>query len=184
MLSDDFEKLFLHERDCDVSIKVKDKIFKAHKLIVKARSETIASMLPDDTAEKNFDVIKIDCEPEAFEIVLLYLYSGKTEKLSDTNMLDVYYVAESYDITDLKSECVSYVKRSMTVKNISSIIQFAKKHAVDELLSCATDFFTENAQEIILTQEWKMFIKNEPTYGHELYEEVIKSLTAATKNYY
>lgn len=176
MLSSDLKNVFLEDQDCDVTIKAKNVIFKAHKVILKARSEVLSSMLTHDMAEKKSNVINIhDCEPEAFKIFLLYLYSGKAENLTETNVLHVYYIADKYNIPDLKAECVLYIKSSMSAKTICSIISLARKHDDSELLTCATDYFILNVHEVIHTEEWNLFIKDYPKYGNQLFLRAIKS---------
>lgn len=182
MLSNDLKNVFLDEKYHDITINVKGEIFKAHKVILMARSEVLSSMLTHNMAEKNSNVINIyDCEPEAFNICLLYLYSGKAENLSETNMLHVYYIADKYNIPDLKSACVLYIKCSMSVKNICYIMRLARKHGDSELLTCATDYFILNVHEILLTEEWKLFIKNYPKYGNQLYVRAINSSNASNQ---
>lgn len=143
-----------------------------------ARSVILSAMLEYDMVVRNISISVInihDCEPEAFDICLLYLNTGKAEKLSETNMLHVYYIAAKYVIPDLKAECVLYIKNNMSVKNVCSIICLARKHGDSELLTCATDYFIRNVDEVHLTEEWKLFMKNYPTYANLLYTRAIKS---------
>lgn len=85
--------------DHDLILKVGDKELRAHRDVLRARSQVLKSMLSCDMKEKHSGIIDIpDCDPLAMEQFLSYVYSGKVETLDQTNMLNLYYIADKYDM--------------------------------------------------------------------------------------
>lgn len=171
----DMKELFLKQEYCDVILKVKEQEFPAHRLILKARSPVFASTFKYDTKEKATGVIDIeDCDPSSFSDFLYFLYCGTTEKLSSKNVFSLFTAADKYDVPDLRSECMKFIKKNLSIDNFCDAIVLALKHSEKELIELTTDFFRKNLQKIILTAKWQSFLIENPTQGNEL---LIKALS-------
>lgn len=164
------EALYHSGQFCDFTVKVKDREFSVHKAILAARSPVFCSMFLHDMKEKITGMVDIpDCEPNIFEDFLFYLYSGKSEKISPSNVASLYDVAEKYDVQCLKKDCIRFIKANLTVDLIMDVITLAVKYTDEELLERATEFFILNAETILLTSKWQSFVIENPVPANELY---------------
>lgn len=154
----------------DLILKVGDKELRAHRDILKARSRVFESMLSSDMTEKHSGVIDIpDCDPQAMELFLLYVYCGKIEMLDQSNMLGLYYIADKYEMAALKEECCSFIKKALSSSSFCDVLQLALNHSDSNLLDYATEYFLNNVLDILNTAEWQSFMKNNSTVANELF---------------
>lgn len=156
-------------------IKVKDREFNVHKAILTARSLVFDKMFSHNLSETNCGIVPIeDCEPSVFEEFLLFVYTGRTQYLSSDNACELYYVADKYDLPEMKEECISFLKKSLTRETICDVICMATKCNETELLDIAVTFFARNMEEIILTYKWLLFMKENPVEANELTIKALK----------
>lgn len=168
-LAEDYKKVLLGGMNHDLILKVGNKELRAHRDILRARSHVFDSMLSHDMREKTSGIIDIpDCNPQAMELFLLYVYCGKVEALDQNSMFGLYYIADKYDVKDLKSECCNFIRKSLSPTNICDAIQLAQTHYDAALLEYVKDYFTNNVLDIMRTVEWQMFLKDNTVVGNEL----------------
>lgn len=168
--------LFGDKETCDTTLKVKDKEYKAHRLILMARSTVFAATFKHDTLERQTGIITIsDCDPDSFQLFLNYLYRGQLEELTFLNALNLYYISDKYDVGELKEFCVKYLIHCLTVENICEIVVFAVKYNEMELLSAIQNFFNNNYFEILLTSDWDNLLASNPLLANKLLKEMSKS---------
>ena len=77
-LSQDIGNLFQNTDYCDLKLIVEGVEFKAHRIILAARSEYFRALLFSGMKETNCDSIVInEARPGAFRLLLQYIYTGK-----------------------------------------------------------------------------------------------------------
>lgn len=180
-LCQNLKNLLLNGEDHDLVLRVKDKEFRAHQTILRARSPVFESMLSHDMIEKNSGLVDIpDCDPGAFQQFLLYVYGGEVEKLDSGNVLALYYVADKYDKEHLKELCRQFMKESLTPANVSDVIQLAMDHSDADLLECATEYFVKHVRAVLRTVEWQSFSKRNNTQANELFIKAADKLHDGT----
>lgn len=168
-LIQDYKNVLLDGRNHDLILKIGDKELRAHQDILRARSRVFQSMLDHDMKEKSSGIIDVpDCDPRAMELYLSYVYCVTVEAHDQSNMLGLYYIADKYDMKGLKEDCSKFIKKSLSTTNICDIIQLALRHSDSGLLEYATEYFMENALDIMVTVEWQSFLMNNSTLGNEL----------------
>lgn len=169
ILSDHLKEMFLHGRMSDAILKANGKNFHVHKLILVARSPVFASMFQHNVGKKKTNEVDIhDCTAESIEAFLLYLYTGSAETLSTSNVYNVYYVAEKFQVADLKDICVEFMMKVISVETFCDVVDFALNHGETELQKTATEFFCENVKEIIKTEQWLKFLETKTVQANEL----------------
>lgn len=174
-MSQNFKDLFGYTDTCDVTLKVKDKEYKAHRSVLIARSSVFAATFKHDTLEKQTGIINIsDCDPDSFLEFLEYLYCGKLEVFSFHSALNLYYTSNKYDVEDLKIFCLEYLKQSLTVENVCEVVVFADKYEEVALFSAVQDFFNRNVGGILLTPEWEHLLKTNCRLANKLLIEMPK----------
>lgn len=168
-LSQNLKDLYISGKGCDVKFKVQDKSFSAHRSILGARTPVLSAMLTENWLESDTGVVSVeDCDPEAFEIFLIFLYSGTMENLTTENVLSVYYVADKYQNPELKQECIQSMISNLTISNICDVLCLALRHDEKVLEETASDFFKKNAKEIFNTSEWERFMAENTSKAKDL----------------
>lgn len=153
---------------------MKGQEFPAHRNILAARSPVFASTLSNDMKETATGIIVIDdCDLSCFSDFLSFLYCGNVENLSTENAFSLFTAADKYDVQDLKSKCLEFIKMNLSVDTFCSTIALALQHSEKVLIELATDFFIKNLQKIIVTDEWQSFLSEYPIQSNEL---LIKAL--------
>lgn len=168
-LSENFKDLFGNKDTCDTTLKVKDKVYKAHRLVLIARCSVFAATFKHDTLERQTGVITIpDCDPVSFEKFLEYLYCGEVEGLSYAGALHLYHTSDKYGVQELKAFCVDYLKECLTVENMFEVIIFADKYSESALFSAVQDFFNKNVSNILVTPAWESLMKTHYHLANQL----------------
>ncbi|XP_035205339.1 speckle-type POZ protein B-like [Stegodyphus dumicola] len=104
---------------------------------------------------RNNQVEISDVDPDVMHEMFLFLYTGKVGKFCEQIVMQLYTIADKYDISALKNVCSSFLKSSITVENVCKILQLAHMHCDDDLYQRALEFFSNHLQEIYSTDEWK-----------------------------
>ena len=99
-------KMLTNQVLTDVTLKVKDKEFKAHKLILAAASPVFDAMFKEGTREHQESCVNIlDIDSDVFDVFLRYLYSGQVDQL-DEMVSDLLAAADKYEVQPLKEVCI------------------------------------------------------------------------------
>lgn len=173
-LIQNLRSLFINGHNSDVTLEAGGRQFSVHKPILAARSSVFASMFSHDKKEKICGHIYIpDCTSEAFQIFLLFLYTGTIEKLSSGNVFHLYYCAEKYCVDDLKTECTNFIKNHLSVDIFCEAMILSLQHNNLDLLQQCVQFFCENYKKIVITVQWQKFIMEHPIEANELFIKAI-----------
>lgn len=182
-LSQDLKSALISGEGHNLTFSVGNKKFRAHQDILRARSEVFRSMLSHDMVEKNSGVVDVpDCDPRAFEQFLFYIYTGKIETIDENNVFDLYYLADKYMRAHLKEECSKFIMKSLSVTNVCNAIECATKHSDATLLDSAMIYFFCYVDNILVTEEWKLFMAENPTVANELFIKSVKMLKDTTSS--
>lgn len=166
----DFKELFLNQKDCDVILRVDGQDFRAHRTILAARSPVFESTFQNEMKENTTGTVDIeDCDPSCFPDFLCFIYCGDVDAISKTNVFGLFTIADKYDVQDLKSKCVEFMKENMSVDTFCDTIALAHRHCKLELTNFATDFFLRNTQKVIATAEWQSFLTKYPKQSNDLF---------------
>ncbi|XP_057319521.1 speckle-type POZ protein B-like [Microplitis mediator] len=154
-MSHDFTELYNTKMGSDVIINVRNTEFRAHKIILMARSPVLAAMFSHDMIEKKENKISIpDITPEIFERVLKYIY---TDEVTDVGAYaeSLLESADKYQIQSLKDSCQESLCKNLTVENALTIMTLADRHSAKYLLEFTNKFIASNIEQIIKTQNYK-----------------------------
>lgn len=171
-MSDNLKSLFEDKKNTDLTILVgsgTQEKYLAHKCILMARSDVFAAMLENEMAEKKSGIIEIiDCDASSFKNFLLFIYTGKIDNLSNTNVVQLYKLAHKYNVQDLKKNCTSFMKRNIDVSNLFNIIILANEFEEIEIMNEAQYFFNKKALKIVKEENWELFMKQNCTLANRL----------------
>lgn len=179
-MQSDYRQLLQKGVESDACLVVSGKEFPVHRCVLRSRSTVFEAMFSHETTEKESGRVLInDLDPESFGDFLEYLYTGSVgDDLSDDNVFGLYAAADKYDLSTLKSECVSHMRRTLSVDSFCDVMNVALRHREKYLLQSAVNFFKENLSRIIVTSKWQQFLEDNSTSANEL---LIKALGAEGK---
>ena len=171
-LVEDFKDLFTSKSNADVTLNVKRKVISAHKAILGARSPVFAAMFKNDMKEKKTGEVNIsDCDFDAFNVFLLFLYSGERQ-FTKCNVCELYKIADKYDVQPLKLMCVEFMTENLSVENFGETLILANKFHEEELLTHAQMFFNENFEKLFSSDSWESLFKDNFRLVNKLLKEM------------
>ena len=121
-----------NESFSDVTIVVKGREFKAHKLVLAAASPFFLSLLESGMKESNEQLIRIELEeaiPTVMEDVLKYIYTG-TVPMTEERSHNLIATADYLLLPGLKTLAGNFMKENLTTDNCVFNYYFADKYPV------------------------------------------------------
>ena len=132
--------LYLDQETCDVVLKSKGTEVLAHKVILAASSRTFHRMFSVEMIENQMGEVMLDAvEPNVLESMTKYMY-GCLESIPSDMVVDLFRVADLYDIGGLREECLMHMKETIMVDNVAMLVKAADEHSCPELLEACIDF--------------------------------------------
>lgn len=175
--------LYTNEELCDTVLRVNEREFKVHRIILAARSSVFAAMFKHETSEKQTGIVKItDCDSDSFQEFLEFLYSGQLENVSFRSALQLYKTADKYNVQELKRFCVEHMEHNLKVENICDVFALAEEYDESELYEAAQDFFNRNIVEIFETLQWKTLLKSNTNLANNILMEMASNVKVVEKD--
>ncbi|XP_053375125.1 leucine-zipper-like transcriptional regulator 1 [Mercenaria mercenaria] len=188
-LHDDYGRLLESQQFCDVIFIVgQDKVrIPAHTALVAARSPWLQQKIRQTKTQEHNDLVdegeghqslKVSCievtledaEPQAFQLVLAYIYRDRIypqqgdrddRQLSSNEvtllMMDVYRLALKFHMRRLEQLCVQYLEASIGHNNVLVALQNAARLKLDFLKEYCLKFIVKdhNYNTIIMSEEFE-----------------------------
>jgi len=141
-----FENGYLH----DVTFVVgeeKEKVF-AHKFIISVWSSVFESMFYGQLKDVTEDPVEVlNFSPSGFKSFLKVLYTENFD-VSVENVMNVFFIAKTYDVGFLGDKCVSVLKTSVADNTAISIYQAAKVLEDETLAEIAWNYILRCGKNI------------------------------------
>ncbi|XP_038113269.1 protein roadkill-like [Culex quinquefasciatus] len=170
-LAKDYADLLSSNQSSDITVKVGQRTFHAHKVVFIARSKVFAAMFQHDMQEAQQNQITIpDMDADVFEEVLRYIYTDSVERLPGM-AYELLEAAEKYDLTRLKVLCEIELLAGITAKSATKTLEFADLYRADELKARTLQFIARNLSEI---PNWKEFCSAKPDLVAEVLDEIAR----------
>lgn len=134
----------------DVSFRVGDKVLKAHKVIIAARSPFFRALLTGGLVETRQNVIDFeDAQPEEFEALLRYLYSRTIDyaNISDY-IVPLFTLATRCEARGLKHTLESLIAFNLDSSNVASLLVLADQLTALSLKQAAIEFIKKSPSEV------------------------------------
>ena len=157
--------LFTHQSNCDVQFCFNGgRKIGGHTTILAARSTVFAAMFKHNMQEsKTGEVVIQDINPEIFNDLLHYIYSGRTLiPLNENTVQPMFMAADKYNIEDLKEDCARFLLSQMRPTNTLDLMVWAHLHSFDKITEGALKFVLTNRKIIFKSIEWEKFITAHP----------------------
>lgn len=136
-LLSDLGDLFMDEEKSDVAFDFKndgetEKRAPAHKIILAASSKVFKAMFYGPLKEEGKEISIVDVSEEAFKEFLQFFYLDKP-KLSMTNIAEVMYLGNKYDVVRCIEACKDFLMQSLTIDEICLGYELALRYECKEL---------------------------------------------------
>ena len=144
--------LFLNDEYSDVTLLVGGQSFRAHKVILAARSEYFRALLYGGMRESQSSEIElVDTPLTAFKHLLRYIYTGQMRlgNLRDDLILDILGLAHQYGFEDLESAISDYLRSVLSIHNVCFIYDTASLYQLRPLIASCHTFMDRHATEVI-----------------------------------
>lgn len=135
----DIQKLINAREFTDFTIKIDKNLFKVHKLMLAARSPTLAEMIRNNPEAD--ELILEDIEVEVFKIILEFIYEDKSPVKYDERSEKVFAAAGKLKLESLKNQVGNILATSVTSENSLEILKLASKHNHEKLKKKAFEEF-------------------------------------------
>jgi len=167
----DLGKLFPNHPSSDVCFVTTDgQEFKAHKLILAARSPVFAGMFNVQMKENLLDRVDIQgIESNIFEALLRFIYTDQVD-LVKVDAKDILAAADRYLIPLLKFRCEAFLSESLTIKNCTEMLSLADLYNAQQLKKKTTDFIRLHKTEVRKTEGWKNLKQSCPDIAFDILE--------------
>ncbi|KAI5670607.1 hypothetical protein M9H77_10971 [Catharanthus roseus] len=172
------------ETGCDITFHVGDETFKAHKLILAARSPVFRAQFFGLIGDPKTDTVELaDIEPSIFKVMLQFIYSdhipnlhevtGSTSMCTSTIMLQhLLAAADRYGLDRLKQLCEARLCEEVNVDTVATTLSLAEQHHCSQLKAICLKFAATNLGVVMQSEGFKHLEESCPSLLSELLETV------------
>ena len=147
-------KMLTNQILTDVILNVKDKEFKAHKVVLAAASPVFEAMFKEGTKEHRDNYVNIeDIDGDVFDVFIRFIYSGQVDHL-DEMISDLLAAADKYDVQPLREICMRHMAKNISVENAVDVLALAGRYDVEPIKIQAKKFITNNIANVVETKSW------------------------------
>ncbi|XP_034056366.1 kelch-like protein 40b [Gymnodraco acuticeps] len=161
LLQDGLFELLENNKLVDCVLKIKDKEFPCHRLVLCACSSFFRSIFLSDLEEsKKKEIVLEDVEPGVMGLVLKYLYTCKIN-VTEQNVQDIFAVANVYQIPSIFTVCVSFLQKRLSLSNCLAVFRLGLMLDCPRLALSARNYACERFQLISRDDEFFQLLPSE-----------------------
>ncbi|XP_078521437.1 kelch-like protein 40 [Lissotriton helveticus] len=143
LLQDGLNDMLEHDNFIDCVLKIKDKEFPCHRLVLAACSPYFRTMFLSDAEESKKREINLeDVEPEVMGKILHYIYTSEID-ITEQNVQDIFSVANMFQIPSIFTVCVSFLQKRLCLSNCLAIFRLGLMLDCPRLAVAARDFLCD-----------------------------------------
>ena len=172
-LQEDLSKLIDDPSLSDVSFTVEGKQLRGCRAVLAARSAYFKGMFQSQMLEATQSAVTIaDVKYEAFRTVLVYLHTGKTDVVTDPEIIrEMYTLADRYQLDHLMAIAREKLVYNFTVENVVSLYRLAFHLGDTSLSNACIEMISRNLEIIEETDDFKQLEKDVKL---QMYSSVVK----------
>lgn len=161
LLQDGLYDLLENDKLVDCVLKIKDKEFPCHRLVLCACSSYFRSIFLSDLDEsKKKEIVLEDVEPGVMGLILKYLYTSKIN-VTEHNVQDIFAVANLYQIPSIFTVCVSFLQKRLSLSNCLAIFRLGLMLDCPRLAVSARNYACEHFQLISKDEDFFQLLPSE-----------------------
>lgn len=165
LLQDGLKELLNENKFVDCTLKVGDRSFPCHRLIMAACSPYFREIFFTEDGkevENTKEVVLDDVNPSILDMIVQYLYSAEID-LTDDNVQDIIAVANRFQIPSVFTVCVNYLQKKLSLSNCMAIFRMGLVLNCPRLAVAARNFIADRFELLYKDEE---FLK---LAAHELF---------------
>ncbi|KAM9835873.1 kelch-like protein 41b [Aulostomus maculatus] len=165
LLQDGLKELLNENKFVDCTLKVGDRSFPCHRLIMAACSPYFREIFFTEDGkevENTKEVVLDDVNPFILDMIVKYLYSAEID-LTDENVQDIIAVANRFQIPSVFTVCVNYLQKKLSVGNCLAIFRMGLVLSCPRLAVAARNYIADRFELLYKDEE---FLK---LAAHELF---------------
>lgn len=135
----------------DLKIKINDREFHVHKLILAGRSPTLAELLRNNPGAENIELVGISVE--IFEKILKFIYTDELPRMDD-EYLRLFSAAGRLQIEELKNFAAEKAIEQINSTNVIEVFILSNKYGHDGLRKNAYEELRKKYPKIEFKDEW------------------------------
>lgn len=160
-------------------VEVGDQKFEVEKKRLMAHSIVFDRMFKSGMKEARTGTITLnDTTPTIFQALVKYLHVHNIED-SDEDALGLYFLADKYEIIDLKEKCSQTLIGKLNEDNILDYLIMAFQHNDKMFKQGILDYLADRPgsfKEVMKSEEWSKFTTDDLQLAREIIDEAFKSM--------
>ncbi|XP_075070218.1 kelch-like protein 40 [Mixophyes fleayi] len=161
LLQDGLKDMLDHSKFIDCVLRIKEKEFPCHRLVLAACSPYFRAMFLSDLEESKKKEIDLeDVDPDVMEKILNYIYTSEIE-ITEQNVQDIFSVANMFQIPSIFTVCVSFLQKKLCLSNCLAIFRLGLMLDCPRLAVSARDFLCDRFNLIARDEEFNQLSPDE-----------------------
>lgn len=139
---------------CDVTLKVGEHKFSAHRIVLAASIPYFHAMFTSDMAESKQDQILLQgMDPSALESLINFSYSGHLS-IDQQSVQSLLIGASFLQLQNVKEACCNFLQQRLHPKNVLGVRSFAETMMCTSLYEAANSFLHQNFVDVSESDEF------------------------------
>ncbi|KAM0930429.1 hypothetical protein ACQ4PT_001112 [Festuca glaucescens] len=184
-LLDNLGKLLESTEGADVSFKIKEEVFPAHKIILAMRSPVFrAEFYGPMRDEQKRSIIVEDMQPAVFRGLLHFIYTDSWPPMDHLNddeyeemVRHLLVAADMYAIERMKLMCESKLCENLYPETVATTLALADQHHCSQLKDACIDFINSSNRlnDVVASKGYEHLKRACPTIVSDIWEKAVKT---------
>ncbi|XP_039289364.1 BTB/POZ domain-containing protein 2-like [Nilaparvata lugens] len=160
--------------DCEFVVGEQKTVIKGHKVFFSLASEVFQAMFCGDLKETT-PVQVIDLEPEGFNGMKTYIYTGEIKFTSVFHALHTYTAARKYIIPNLPQKCVDFIEKTLKPCDVLELQDTCRLNCISNFDNLCSRIINQNTGEVFSSAYF-------PSASIDAVESILKSSSLNVKS--
>ncbi|KAM8930522.1 actin-binding protein IPP [Pelodytes ibericus] len=146
---------------CDLQIRIQERVYWVHKLVLAASSPYFAALLTGGLKESLKDVVEIQgVEPGSFELLLDFIYTGSVH-IDGGNVQALMTAADMLQLVHVVDLCCDFLKDQIDPGNCIGFFQFSEQLSCQPLFEYTESYIHRHFPELLVGDEFLALSKDQ-----------------------
>ncbi|TVU42017.1 hypothetical protein EJB05_08399, partial [Eragrostis curvula] len=183
-LLDDLGKLLVWEEGKDVTFKVQEEVFRAHKIVLAMRSPVFKAQLYGPMSDKRKRSITVeDMQPPVFKALLHFIYKDSLPSMDNLDAHEnedmarhLLVAADRYAMERMKLMCESILCKRLDVENVATTLALADQYHCSKLKDVCIRFINSSNRldDVVASKGYEHLKRACPALTVEIWEKSSK----------
>ncbi|XP_060679705.1 kelch-like protein 18 [Hemiscyllium ocellatum] len=139
---------------CDVTLRVGDHKYTAHRIVLAASIPYFHAMFTNDMIEcKQDEIVMQGMDPSALEALINFAYNGRLA-IDQQNVQSLLIGASFLQLQNVKDVCCTFLRERLHPKNCLGVRQFAETMMCTVLYDASNSFIHQHFVEVSMSEEF------------------------------